>query len=316
MNDLKRRGKLLKKTDTVNELNSKDNNKGKHKPSIPKGLPLRVLSRGVVIVSLLIVVYFTSKDELRTFARQNEVLSGKVQPLQCSPQYLKEVNSYDGCVPKTCKRFVFDTVVSLTEVEGLLAIAKKGLRHGRSLGGASVIDLHSGAMSKGQGFINIYESNSMKNLFTEEDFNLYRSVKEKVKYTIANHFNVNADKIYLTHPTFISEMTSRNAVTKHDEYWHSHVDKETYPSFHYTSLVYLSDYNINFEGGRFVFIDEKYNTTIEPKKGRLSIFTSGHENLHFVEKVKSGVRYAMTIAFTCDKKQAIQDPSIDKYNIP
>ncbi|CAK1542146.1 unnamed protein product [Leptosia nina] len=304
---------------TIKSLTNLDTNKSKDKdkdkPITQQRLTLRVLSRIVVITALLIVVYFTSKDDkLRIFASQSEkLLSGKVQTLQCSPEYMKEINVYEGCFPKKCKRFVTDTVVSSLEVDNLLFIAKKGLKYGRSLGGASIIDLHSGAMSKGQFFINIYESPNMKKLFTEDDFNLYRGVKEKVRHTIANNFGVDVDKIYLTKPTFISEITSKNAVTKHDEYWHSHVDKETYSSFHYTSLLYLNDYNVDFEGGRFVFLDDKYNTTIEPRKGRLSIFTSGHENLHFVERVTSGVRYAMTIAFTCDKQQSIEDPNIDKY---
>lgn len=88
--------------------------------------------------------------------------------------------------------------------------------------------------------------------------------------------------------------------------------QETYKSFHYTTLLYLSDFNIDFEGGRFIFIEEKFNRTVEPRKARVSMFTSGSENLHNVEKVTSGVRYAMTISFTCDKQFAIEDPSINK----
>lgn len=53
----------------------------------------------------------------------------------------------------------------------------------------------------------------------------FQAVKEKIKYTIAHHFGVQPDKIYLTHPTFFSEITSKPAVTVHDEYWHPHVDK-------------------------------------------------------------------------------------------
>jgi hypothetical protein len=31
--------------------------------------------------------------------------------------------------------------------------------------------------------------------------------------------------------------------------------QETYPSFHYTSLIYLANQMRDFTGGRFVFID-------------------------------------------------------------
>lgn len=50
-------------------------------------------------------------------------------------------------------------------------------------------------------------------------------IKEKIKYTISHHFGVLPSKIYLTQPTFYSEITSKNAVTVHDQYWHPHVDK-------------------------------------------------------------------------------------------
>ncbi|CAK1580916.1 unnamed protein product [Parnassius mnemosyne] len=310
MADLRKRNKnIIRNEQLKNDLNS-----SKDKQTTKNNLILRVLSRIVVITSLLIVVYFTSKnDKLITFAKQSELLAGKGQIIDCSYEYVKEIDKYEGCFPKDCKRFVTDTVISERESEELLQIAKKGLKYGGSSGGASILDLHNGALSKGKYFIDIYKKDDMKNLFSEKDFNVFRAVKEKIKYTISHHFGVYPDKIYLTKPTFFSEITSKNAVTIHDEYWHPHVDKETYKSFHYTTLLYLSDYNIDFKGGRFVFVDDKYNRTIEPRKGRLSMFTSGAENLHYVEKVTSGVRYAMTISFTCDINYAIEDPSVNKY---
>ncbi|XP_049872179.1 2-oxoglutarate and iron-dependent oxygenase domain-containing protein 3-like [Pectinophora gossypiella] len=277
-------------------------------------LMLRVLSRIVVITSLLIVVYFSTKEEnIKPFARQSDILPGKGQIVECSTSYLREVERYEGCYPKDCKRYVTDQVISVREAEDLLEMAKKGFKVGGSAGGASILDLHSGALSKGTHYINIYKNEDTKNLFTENDFNIYRVVKEKIRYAVGHHFGISPNKIYLTHTTFFSELTAKKAAGIHDEYWHPHVDKETYPHFHYTTLLYLGDYNIDFKGGRFVFIDEKFNRTVEPRKGRLSMFTSGAENRHYVEKVSSGIRYAITVSFTCDKNHAIEDPSINKY---
>ena len=42
---------------------------------------------------------------------------------------------------------------------------------------------------------------------------------------IASTFGVQPEAIFLTSPTFFSEMTSNPAKTVHDEYWHPHVDK-------------------------------------------------------------------------------------------
>lgn len=79
-----------------------------------------------------------------------------------------------------------------------------------------------------------------------------------------------------------------------------------YGSFTYTSLIYLSDFGEDFKGGQFVFRSGD-RITVEPKRGRLSAFTSGSENLHNVEKVTSGKRLALTIAFTCDPAAATKD---------
>ncbi len=48
--------------------------------------------------------------------------------------------------------------------------------------------------------------------------------------------------------------------------------------------------------------------------GRLSFFTSGSENLHYVEKVRSGTRYAITVSFTCDQDKAIEEPTMTKFH--
>ncbi len=66
-------------------------------------------------------------------------------------------------------------------------------------------------------------------------------------------------------------------------------------------------------GGEFAFLDNnKVTTTIHPTAGRLSLFTSGSENVHRVEKVTEGTRYVLTIAFTCDKSQSIGDQFLQK----
>ncbi len=78
-----------------------------------------------------------------------------------------------------------------------------------------------------------------------------------------------------------------------------------YGTFAVTALLYLNDYGRHYTGGRFVFRDQTLSV-VEPKAGRLSFFTSGHENMHYVEPVTSGERWALTIAFSCSAKDALQ----------
>lgn len=47
-----------------------------------------------------------------------------------------------------------------------------------------------------------------------------------------------------------------------------------------------------------------------PLTGRVSFFSSGSENIHRVEKVTWGTRYAITVSFTCNPEHAISDPAL------
>jgi hypothetical protein len=35
----------------------------------------------------------------------------------------------------------------------------------------------------------------------------------------------------------------------HDEYWHPHADRNNTPHYHYSGLLYMSDYGKDFTGG-------------------------------------------------------------------
>ena len=288
---------------------SNENVKLKYGPSVTFPYQ-RIWSRSALILTVLFIVWYNSKQGKEiSLAKQKEILLSRTQHVECSNDYKAETSEYPECVPEKCGRIVSDKLVSSTETDVLLKIAMNGLSLGGSDGGASILDLHSGALSKGRDFINIYTLPEAKTIFNSADFAIYKVVRTKIQHAVAHNFGVPANKIFLTKPTFFSRMTNVSAQTIHDEYWHPHVDKETYQSFDYTSLLYLNDYGRDFEGGRFIFIDkDSVNTTVEPRKGRVSMFTSGSENLHAVEKVQSGIRYALTVSFTCNPNAAISDP--------
>lgn len=271
---------------------------------------------------MCVVYFYSTKDKETKFALANEDVILRVHRFDCSKSYLAEVTEFPKCVPEHCGRFVSDSLVDSMEVEKLREIAEQGFKLSNSSGGASILDLHSGAISHGENFINLYKLEKAEGLFKKDHLLTYKLVKEKVRTAIADRFEVDVKHLYLTYPTFFSKITNETAKTIHDEYWHPHVDKKTYESFHYTSLLYLSNFGKDFKGGRFRFVDgggsgeddnekRKQFSYIEPKKGRLSAFTSGEENLHNVEKVEEGERYAITISFTCNEKFAIADPMFE-----
>ncbi|XP_056913268.1 urotensin-2 receptor 2 isoform X3 [Takifugu flavidus] len=224
---------------------------------------LLLVTVSVFVAALWLYVTSLDSDVTETLVSQAEFVSPqpRVYNIQCSEDY-NNYKRYPGCTPQKCGRAVIDAVVSREEAQSLKRLAERGLALAGSEGGASILDLHSGALSMGKQFVNIYRINST------------------------------------------------TAKTQHDEYWHPHIDKVTYGSFDYTSLLYLSDYGSDFSGGRFIFMDQDSNSTVEPRAGRVSFFSSGSENIHRVEKVTWGTRYAITVSFTCDPEYAISDPAL------
>ncbi|KAH6942144.1 hypothetical protein HPB50_001440 [Hyalomma asiaticum] len=247
-------------------------------PAVPVFSARRIVVRVGVSVALLVALYVPAwwkSASVRTFASADEVLAIKSETVGCSKDYVND------------RRLFKDNVERNPESNTIMdsSSAKFGSDVGRLL------------EQKGT------------TLFSDHDLKVYKQVKDKIRSLISFQFGIRPDALHLTHPTFFSEMTVRPAVTVHDEYWHVHVDKEQYGSFHYTSLLYLTDYNADFGGGRLVFVDgSRGNATVEPKKGRVLAFTSGSENPHYVEKVNKGVRYALTVSFSCDPSKAIRDP--------
>lgn len=223
-----------------------------------------------------------------------------------------------GCSARSCGRFVSDDIISNEEAKGLLDLAVNAMAYGAPASGATVLDLHSGSLTKGNEFVNFYELVAHPEaVVTEKDFQNYKQVHEKVEKAVLSHFGL--QQIFLSSPTFFSCLTNKTAkspeeyyTNHHHQYWHMHVDRKTYPEFAYTCLIYLADQNVTFTGGEFVFKAEKSEQlfTVEPKLGRLSCFTSGYEHPHRVNKVISGARYALTIGFTCDPRKAIADPQL------
>uniref|UniRef100_A0A3B1IGM9 2-oxoglutarate and iron dependent oxygenase domain containing 3 n=1 Tax=Astyanax mexicanus TaxID=7994 RepID=A0A3B1IGM9_ASTMX len=255
-------------------------------------IPLLLLL--TVLTAALTWLYLSLSDEFtETLVSRGEVLTEpRIFLVQCSEDY-ENHKRFPGCTPTKCGRAVTDSVVTKEEAQILKRLAERGLALGGSDGGASILDLHSGALSMGKKFVNIY-----------------RDVRGRIQKVIAETFGLDSSQMYLTKPTFFSRINSTGAKTTHDEYWHPHIDKVTYGSFDYTSLLYLTDYGVDFGGGRFVFMDSNSNRTVEPRAGRVSFFSSGSENLHRVEKVVWGTRYAITVSFTCDPDHGIADPTL------
>jgi hypothetical protein len=225
-----------------------------------------------------------------------------------------------GCSPTTsCGRLVVDDFASASEVRALRKLAERGMALGGGAGGPTILDLQSGALSYGDKFIDVWvKFNTTPGVaaLTRSDVDIYGTMAERIRRKAEQTFG--SSGLQLTAPTFFSRIDGdKPAKIANDEYWHAHIDSRQYGSFVYTALLYLADAGVDFEGGSFQFLparrhgaaqlDGEPTLEVAPKRGRLVLFTSGHEHPHRVTRVTRGSRLALTIAFTCDDGAAIRD---------
>lgn len=131
----------------------------------------------MIVVAVLIIAYFISnKDKERKFALRRESIIFRAQNVDCSTEYLSEITQFVTCVPNKCGRFVTDSLATEQEANALIDLAKRGMSFGGGSGGVSILDLHSGALSKGRNFINIYTLPEAKGFLTEEALTAYKVI--------------------------------------------------------------------------------------------------------------------------------------------
>ena len=110
-----------------------------------------------------------------------------------------------------------------------------------------------------------------------------------------------------------------NNPNQRQHYTDFHVDRANVAAYHWSALLYLDSYGLDFTGAELEFADPTTSgdrIIIQPRVGRLLLFTSGHENLHRVRPLSYGRRRVLAVWFSCnaedDLSQAIfqrpQDP--------
>jgi predicted 2-oxoglutarate/Fe(II)-dependent dioxygenase YbiX len=222
---------------------------------------------------------------------------------------------YDGikvspeCITDKCLRRVTDGLFTSKDIDRLHEIVEKGMSQRSALGGPTILDINTGYIRDTMGLENLFSRS--EEIYTQEDFTHYGSIIRRLKDSVMETFSVS--DLYFTAPTFITRLdgnSSWNPEGDHDEYWHPHVDRSNTPHYHYSGLLYMSTYGEDFTGGALHFLNgddmSVVDQTVEPKAGRVVIFTSGQENPHFVDRVTSGQRYVLAFWFTCDPNRKFE----------
>lgn len=126
------------------------------------------------------------------------------------------------------------------------------------------MDLNAGLARSTLGVRKVYPAVS----YSQTEFDVYRAVFDKIRNAIKQYFGLG--NVWFTAPTFVARLNGEagwEPAEIHDEYWHPHVDKNNTEHYDYSGLVYLTTHGQDFTGGKFVFIDEHSNHTIEPRAG-------------------------------------------------
>ena len=109
----------------------------------------------------------------------------------------------------------------------------------------------------------------------------------------------------------MSEWVAREGGGSHTP---THCDEAICGEYHFSCVLHLDTQGDGFEGGDLVFSDEpgadsgggegdasaggeRVLTRLSPQRGRALLFTSGWENLHYVDAIASGVRHALVTFF-------------------
>ncbi|KAL1526208.1 hypothetical protein AB1Y20_014934 [Prymnesium parvum] len=99
-------------------------------------------------------------------------------------------------------------------------------------------------------------------------------------------------------------------------YSRPHLDQVSVAEYEYSALLYLVGHEGggergSFGGGRLLFHDEDADRVVLPRPGLLVAFRSGAPNLHSVEEVTHGSRFALTMWFTTLPQSADEAAAVD-----
>ncbi|XP_070492335.1 2-oxoglutarate and iron-dependent oxygenase domain-containing protein 3-like [Chironomus tepperi] len=255
----------------------------------------KVFVRIVLAGSVFAMVYFMSnKEKTSTLAGYKEDIPLREHKLICSADSFTEAEfeKHPKCI-SACKRFVTDNLMNENEIEQLQELARKLFQnHDES---SEIYHINSNSIALDDVTKSIHDT--------------IKSIQPKIIENIAQRFEISHNLLYITSPTYFSKIT--NITTEYSESMHRHhYDKEIKKNVHYTVIIFLSNYKRNFHGGRFIFVEfekkKKKNHIVDPKAGRVVVYSAGGENTHVLENILNGNLVSLTLSFTCEHEETTE----------
>eukprot|EP00924_Labyrinthula_sp_SR-Ha-C_P014005 maker-scaffold_5-snap-gene-20.7-mRNA-1 protein AED:0.00 eAED:0.00 QI:122/1/1/1/1/1/2/161/305 len=254
-------------------------------------------------------------DNFETLVHTQQLKENYSLNQQCEiypTEYLTVHKISPECISSHCSRAIKDNFIPPADILTLTKTFKKYLRHSTVKMGPTIFDISSGYMMDSNGLRSLYAEGER---FTQQEGALYQEVLNLMKSEVENEFQV--EDLFFTAPTFVARLKGKQMnssteeawtpKTMHDQYFCSHIDQRNTEHYFYSALLYLSDYETDFTGGEFLFLDGDKKHAILPRKGRLVMFQSGDTNLHKVNEVLAGERLTLSIWFTCNPAHKLQN---------
>ena len=151
---------------------------------------------------------------------------------------------------------------------------------------------------------------------------LFLRLLERLRRMVAHEYGLPIDGL-ITQSAFTSRIPH---VAGRDNYGALHADESSSEHFHYSAVLHLHSRGDGFTGGDFVFSDahrvtdglaadglsveddsdaQRTLTRVAPLQGRAVMFSSGWENVHYVDSVRSGVRFSLPVFFRARPMEAV-----------
>ena len=122
---------------------------------------------------------------------------------------------------------------------------------------------------------------------------LFLYVLERLRRLIARAADVPASWVSFASHFLSHLMTDGNTTTKGP----IHCDESSFDRFHYSAVLWLTGQN-STTGGEVQFFgasQREWRVTVQPRPGRLAIFSSGWENIHRVTPLLAGERWSLPL---------------------
>lgn len=127
----------------------------------------------------------------------------------------------------------------------------------------------------------------------------------KAVAAIEERFNLRQNQFVLSYDDSMVAVITNESNEFSERLQNLHADSEVNARIGFTFFIMFSTMNKNVTDGRLVFVDignskKTKNSMVESKQGRVIGFSSGVENMYYLQTVKKGSLIFLKLLFTWD----------------